>query len=107
MTGGQLVTVALAVTIASVVVSLLFGEHGIPHLLALRTERRAIGEATFGLFQQNARLREQAGRLKTDDLYLEALARRQLGMVRPNEVVYRFRGARVRDDRARDDRPGR
>jgi len=29
--------------------------------------------------------------LRTDDLYLEGLARRELGLVRPNEFVYRFR----------------
>jgi len=58
---------ALVLAIAGVAASVLLGEHGVAHLLRLRAERRAIG------------------------LYLEGLARRQLGLVRPNEFVYRFR----------------
>ena len=41
--------------------------------------------------ERNARLRDEVRRLRADDLYLEGLARRQLGLVRPNEFVYRFR----------------
>ena len=41
--------------------------------------------------QRNTRLRADITRLRTDDRYLEALARRQLGLVRPDETVYRFR----------------
>jgi len=40
--------------------------------------------------ERNARLRDEIRRLHSDDLYLEGLARRQLGLVRPNEFVYRF-----------------
>ena len=94
MTSGQVLSAVLLVAIAMVTVSALFGEHGIPHLLALRAERQSLGQTAFALFQENARLREQITRLKTDDLYVEALARRQLGLVRPNEVVYRFRATR-------------
>ena len=94
MTSGQVLSAVLVVLIATVTISLLFGEHGIRHLLALRAERHALGQSAFALFQENARLRAQIVRLKNDDLYLEGLARRQLGLVRPNEVVYRFRAAR-------------
>jgi len=58
---------------------------------ALRAERQRLGEQAVALLQQNAGLREQIQQLKTDDRFLEALARRELGMTRPDEVVYRFR----------------
>jgi cell division protein FtsB len=95
MTSGQVLSGVLLVAIAMVTISALFGEHGIPHLFALRAERQTLGQTAFALFQENARLREQITRLKTDDLYLEGLARRQLGLVRPNEVVYRFHTPRA------------
>ena len=71
--------------------SALIGEDGVAHLLRLRAERRALGDTAFGLLERNRRLRDAIARLKDDDVYLEGLARRQLGLVRPNELVYRFR----------------
>jgi cell division protein FtsB len=94
LTSGRALSAVLLAVIAMVTLSALFGEHGIPHLLALRAERQTLGQTAFTLFQENERLREQITRLKTDDLYVEGLARKQLGLVRPNEIVYRFRAAR-------------
>ncbi len=91
MAGGQVVTVALALAIAGVTASTLLGEHGIAHLLRLRAERRELGRAAFTLLHANERLRDDIHRLRSDDLYLERLARQQFGLVKPNEVVYRFR----------------
>jgi cell division protein FtsB len=90
MAGGQVLSAALVLAIIGVTASALLGEHGVAHLLRLRAERRALGDTAFGLLQQNRRLRDAIGRLRTDDVYLEGLARRQLGLVRPNELVYRF-----------------
>jgi cell division protein FtsB len=91
MAGGQVLSAALVLAIVGVTASALLGEHGVAHLLRLRAERRTLGETAFGLLQQNHRLRDAIARLKTDDVYLEGLARRQLGLVRPNELVYRLR----------------
>ncbi len=81
---------ALGLAIVGVAASVLLGEQGIAHLLRLRGERRALGQTAFALMERNARLRDEIRRLRTDDFYLEGLARRQLGLVRPNEFVYRF-----------------
>ena len=86
-----MLSAALGLAIAGVAGSVLLGEHGVAHLLRLRAERRALGQTAFVLMERNARLRDEIHRLHTDDLYLEGLARRQLGLVRPNEFVYRFR----------------
>jgi cell division protein FtsB len=89
--GGQVVTAALLLGIAGVTLSALFGEHGLLHLRRLDAERRSLHQRTFALLDANARLREEIRRLESDDLHLEELARRRLGLVRPNETVYRFR----------------
>jgi cell division protein FtsB len=91
MAGGQVLTAALVLAIVGVAVSTLIGEHGVAHLLRLRAERRALGDKAFDLLEQNRRLRDAIARLETDDVYLEGLARRQFGLVRPNELVYRPR----------------
>jgi cell division protein FtsB len=90
-TGRQLLSAALLCGIVGVAASALLGDHGVAHLLRLRAERAQIGREAFRLLQGNARLRAEIARLRSDDLYLEVLARRSRGLVRPNEVVYRFR----------------
>lgn len=84
-------SVLLLAGIVTVAVASLLSEHGIAHLLRLRAERQELSHATFALLQRNDQLREEIHRLRSDDLYLEELARRQLGLVRPNETVYRVR----------------
>ena len=91
MAGGQVLSAVLVVAIVAITSSALFGEQGLRHLLRLRAERRELAQASFALLERSARLREQIARLRSDDLYLDELGRRQLGLVRPNETVYRFR----------------
>lgn len=89
--GGQVLSAMLVLAIVAVAISSLFGDDGITHLLHLRAERQALGNTAFALLERNQDLHRQVDRLRSDDLYLEGLARRELGLVRPNEFVYRFR----------------
>ena len=89
--GGQVLTTVLIGAITVVFVSLLFAQDGLPALVALRQERQRLGEQAVALLQQNASLRDQIRRLRSDDAFLEQVARRELGFVRTDEVVYRFR----------------
>lgn len=95
--GGRVLTVALATLIVAIAGSVLFGSAGMAQLLALRAERQSLGEMAVAKLQENDRLREALQRLEHDARHLEAIARGDLGLVRPNEVVYRFRS----DDRSR------
>jgi cell division protein FtsB len=94
MAGGRMLSAVLLLAIATVTASALVGEHGVPHLFRLRAERQELGRTAFALLEENTRLHEELARLKGDNLYLEELARQQLGLVRPGEIVYRFRGSR-------------
>jgi len=91
MGGGHALHGALVLALLAVAASAAVGEHGVAHLHRLRAERRALGDMAFALLQRNQRLRRDIERLRGDDFYVEELARRQLGLVRPNEFVYRFR----------------
>ena len=83
-------TIVLLLAMLGVLGSLVFGRDGAASLLALRAERQRLGEEAVALLQQNADLRDRIDRLRTDDRFLESLARRELGFVRPDEIVYRF-----------------
>ncbi len=91
--GGQVLTVGLLLAICLVLGSLLFGRNGVPNLLGLRHERQRLGEQAVAILQENSTLRDQIARVRTDDRFLERMARRDLGLVGAGEIVYRFRRA--------------
>lgn len=79
---------------SSLLVALLlftaFGERGVFHLWRLWGEKKHLDEKNFLLQKENDALRERVSRIRHDDLYLEKIAREELGLVRPGEMVYRF-----------------
>ena len=87
--------VGLLAAISAVTGSALLGTEGVNRLLHLRAERQELGESAVRRLQGNAALREEISRIKSARLYLEELARKRLGLVQPNETVYRF----VRQDK--------
>jgi cell division protein FtsB len=88
--GGAVLTGGLLAAIVTVAVSALAGSDGVNRLILLRGERQELGEEAVRRLQENAALRAEIARLRSDPKYLEALARERLGLVRPDEMVYRF-----------------
>jgi cell division protein FtsB len=79
----------LGVMIA-VVVWVGFGERGLMHLYRTEMERQAHLERIQRLAKENQKLLEEIKRLRTDMEYVEAVARKELNLIKENEVVYRF-----------------
>lgn len=52
-----------------------------------------LDEQNYRLQNENEALRERISRIRHDDFYLEKLAREELNMARPGEVIYRFAGS--------------
>jgi len=90
--GATLLMVGLLMAIAAVTGSALLGADGVNRLLHLRAERQELGEAAVRRLQGNAALRGEIARLRSDRRYLEEFARKRLGLVQPDETVYRFAG---------------
>jgi cell division protein FtsB len=67
-----------------------FGERGVFHLWRLWGEKKQLEERNFLLQKENETLRERVNRIRHDDLYLEKIAREELGLVKRGEMVYRF-----------------
>jgi cell division protein FtsB len=66
------------------------GEKGIFNLLHLRKEVARIKEINIKLEEENLKLKEEVKRLRSDKRYLEEIARKELGMVKEGEIIYRF-----------------
>ncbi|MFQ5683424.1 MAG: septum formation initiator family protein [Candidatus Binatia bacterium] len=68
----------------------IFGERGGLHLWQLWAEKKSLEETNFLLEKENRNFRERIYRLRHDDQYLEKIAREDLSLVRPGDVIYRF-----------------
>ena len=71
----------------------LFGEKGILRTLKLSREKAALQEQIEELEATKAELRKEIEALRSDRRYIESIARRELGMVKDDEVVYQFPSA--------------
>jgi len=76
---------------AAMVYAILFGSHGLHQTLRLHEKLERRSAEAFDRIRRNERVRERLEALRTDPLVLEDLARRRLGLVRPDEIVYVFR----------------
>ena len=81
---------AAAFILLKLLLSLLLSDMGVFTLLDLHRTRRELQQEIADLKEKNVKLTEQVQALRSDPLYIEALAREQLGMVRPGEQVYRL-----------------
>lgn len=87
--GHRIIYLALAV-LFSFSLFTAFGDRGFIHLWRLWQEKKKIDRENFLLQRENEILRDQVRRLRRDDLYLEKVAREELGLARRGEIVYRF-----------------
>ena len=69
----------------------LFGDRGILRALQAGRQKAALQEEVRQLEAANTELRQEIESLRNDRRYLEAIARKELGMVKDDELVYQFR----------------
>lgn len=70
----------------------LFGKNGLINLYRTRQERQDLEVRLAEVKRENQRLRDQIEKLTGDPLYLEKVAREELGMVKPDELVFHLPG---------------
>jgi cell division protein FtsB len=77
------------------------GDRGAIHLWRLEGEKAKLDEQNYRLQKDNAAVREKISRLRTDNFYLEKIAREELNLARPGEVIYRFRSSQPAGNKSR------
>lgn len=78
----------------------IVGERGALHLWRLRGEKSRLDEQNYLLQKENEALRQRIYRIRNDDDYLEKVAREELNLARPGEVVYRLQNRGSRSGRS-------
>jgi cell division protein FtsB len=71
-----------------IVVDAIAGEKGLLALLEARREYAALERSLERARAENALLRETARRLREDPAAIEEAARRELGLIKPGEVLF-------------------
>lgn len=79
------------------------GPSGILNLRHMAEQNEAKRAALDSLSHRQQELRVEKQRLTSDSAYLETVARRELGMAKPGEKVYRYE--RTQDERAQKKPP--
>jgi cell division protein FtsB len=77
----------LVFVIVVLAVDALVGEKGLTQALRARRESRALAASVQRLRAENAALRERARRLREDSAAIESVAREDLGLIRPGEML--------------------
>ena len=79
-----------AVVLVAVAAFAVFGDNGLLDVYKMRKERDGILAYNTSIEAENKGLEEQIALLKTDKRYIGRIARKELGMLGKNEMIYRF-----------------
>lgn len=91
LTGRQRVFAGLAMAfMAAFLLYSIFGDDGLIDYFHLRDKSRALVADNEAIGRQNLELYRVIERLSGDLDYIETMARRELGMVAPEEFVFKF-----------------
>ena len=72
----------------------IVGEKGLIAMVKARQQYEALEDSLAHARSENARLREEARRLREDPVAIEEIARRELGLMKPGERVFIIRDVR-------------
>ena len=79
-----------AVCILFILFFTVFGERGLLRIYHLNREKEQVMERVNEVRGDNEQLKREIEALRSDRRYLESIARRDFGFVRPNEIIYQF-----------------
>ena len=73
------------------VIDALVGDKGLLAMIQARQQYRTLERSLAEVRSENARLRDEARRLREDPSAVEDLARRELGLIKPGEKLFIIR----------------
>jgi cell division protein FtsB len=77
------------------VINALVGERGLMETLRARRQHQELVASIERLRAENARLREEVRLLNSDPGTIEALARQELGLIKPGEMLFIIKDAKA------------
>jgi len=87
----RLLLISMLIAMFGFLQVILFGDNGYLELLRLKSTHQKLKHTQARLTQENLELYRSIDRLKNDSVYVENIARQELGMIRSDEVVFTFK----------------
>ena len=91
----------LAFVTLVLIINALVGERGLMETLRARRQHHELVTAIERLKSDNAALRDEARRLRSDPATIEALARQDLGLIKPGELLFIIKDTKPEKPEAR------
>jgi len=82
-----------AACLAFILFFTVFGERGLLRIYEMNREKQRIDQKVVDLRLENQKMRLSIEALRSDRHQLERIARKELGLVKPNEIIYQFPAA--------------
>lgn len=76
-----------AVVLFNLMLLMVFGDNGLVELARMRAQEHSLADQNEALARENVELYRTIGRLKNDPVYIESVARNELGMVGKDDVI--------------------
>lgn len=70
----------------------VLGDNGLLRLYQMSETKRELVEQITKIKEENQELQKKIYAFKNDPLYIEKIAREELGLLKPGEIVYDFKG---------------
>ena len=90
-----------------VLLTAIFGGHGLMRWLQSDQEKKTLTAELEKIQGQNVRTRQEIDSLMRNEKYIEMIARRDLGMVKADEIIYQFPNNEKKSDSNQPRQEGR
>ena len=89
--GRRLLSAALAIVVCTILANALFGNRGLVATIRAREQFRELEASLERLRAENAHMRDEVRLLREDPSTIDEIARRDLGLMSPGEMVFIIR----------------
>ncbi len=87
----KILTAVVIFAMFNLLLVVLFGDNGLVELRRLRHTHKSMIADNEALARENLKMYRSIDRLQSDSDFVENIARRELGMIRSNELVFKFK----------------
>ncbi|MGD9009973.1 MAG: septum formation initiator family protein [Desulfobacteraceae bacterium] len=87
----KVILVIVAIAMSHLMLVVLFGDNGLLELNRKHNTHQRLLEENARLTRENLKLYRAIDRLENDPDFVESVARHELGMVRPDELIFKFK----------------
>jgi cell division protein FtsB len=87
----KIILIIISAAMFCLLLAMIFGDNGFVELNRMRATHDRLRIANERLTQENARLYRTIERLQNDSAFIEYTVRRELGMIRSDEYIFKFK----------------